>query len=250
LGSCSIVLDDCCLLIEKCRNKAGFGSIGFTFNADNCVVTKCLFPSRNVQFELESTNSGSNSSYQPGTGIVGTLLSNSVFGPFSGYSAGTEAILSLTVDRCLFTGNGVVNSLNNAGISAANTDFLNCIFLGVPSGSTPDYNPEGTNTFTNCLARINVLPEGSGNQNGVQILSIFDQTFAGIHPELQFSLSETSPARNAATDGGDIGIFGGPDPYVLSGMPDIPSIFQLSVDPAGNGTTQSLGVNLKAKSHE
>jgi hypothetical protein len=48
--------------------------------------------------------------------------------------------------------------------------------------------------------------------------------------------------------GHDMGMFGGPSPYILSGMPDIPAIFHFG----GVGTTSPvnpLDVNMKSKSH-
>ncbi|MDE6287905.1 MAG: hypothetical protein K2M00_03865 [Muribaculaceae bacterium] len=37
--------------------------------------------------------------------------------------------------------------------------------------------------------------------------------------DAKWQLLETSAAKNAATHGGDCGAFGGPTPYVLSGIP-------------------------------
>lgn len=63
----------------------------------------------------------------------------------------------------------------------------------------------------------------------------------------QYQLKENSPAKNAGEDGVDLGAFGGPDPYVLSGVPSIPVIYQLNVSGFSNDEDK-LPVSIKAKS--
>lgn len=242
LNSCAIILNECCILIEKCAAGPGSGGIGFTARADNCIISKCFFKDRRLDFEGLNV---SNSPSLAGQGVSGLMVSNSALGIFLGGtgSFGTnETVLSASFQRCIFTGR---DRFGNRIIDAPNTVFTNCIFFG---STDQDYD-EGNSVFINCVDENNSIPLNNNNQINVPEDDLFDPLLED-HPELQYSLSETSPARNAANDGGDCGIFDGPDPYVLSGMPDIPSVFELSVDPSGNGNTQSIGVNLKAKSHE
>ncbi len=60
-----------------------------------------------------------------------------------------------------------------------------------------------------------------------------------------YILTDNSPAIGAAINGGDCGVFGY-YPYILSGMPEIPAVFEATVIPIG---TSSLPVNIKAISH-
>jgi hypothetical protein len=65
-----------------------------------------------------------------------------------------------------------------------------------------------------------------------------------------YFLKEDSPAIGTGMCNGDIGAFGngcGNDPYVLSGMPAIPSIFGAVTKPMGVST---IPVNIKAKSNK
>jgi len=61
-------------------------------------------------------------------------------------------------------------------------------------------------------------------------------------------LAPNSPARGAGENGTDCGAFGGDDPYVLSGIPDIPSIYQLTV-PSQVPQNGTLNVQIKAKTN-
>ena len=61
-------------------------------------------------------------------------------------------------------------------------------------------------------------------------------------------LNAGSPAIGAGYSGEDCGMFGGNWPYVLSGIPAIPAIFEIENSGIGTSTTP-IQVNLKAKSN-
>jgi hypothetical protein len=63
-----------------------------------------------------------------------------------------------------------------------------------------------------------------------------------------FQLKAGSPAIGAGVGGVDMGLFGGSDPYVLSGLPAIPAIWFISAPSSGSGAS-GLQVQIKAKSH-
>jgi hypothetical protein len=63
----------------------------------------------------------------------------------------------------------------------------------------------------------------------------------------KWQLKDNSPAKGAGTEGTDIGPFGGPKPYILSGIPNIPRIYFFDSPTSVTGTT-GLPVHLKAKS--
>jgi hypothetical protein len=65
----------------------------------------------------------------------------------------------------------------------------------------------------------------------------------------QWQLAAGSSARAAGTEGADIGMFGGGQPYVLSGVPTIPHIYYLTVPSAAEPGTP-LQVRVKAKTGE
>lgn len=75
----------------------------------------------------------------------------------------------------------------------------------------------------NCVVKNNVLSITGSNEtypyNHFAGASV-DNTFVGEGSEDgMYQLAENSPAKNAATHGGDCGAFGGETPYILSGIP-------------------------------
>jgi hypothetical protein len=56
-----------------------------------------------------------------------------------------------------------------------------------------------------------------------------------------WQLLPASPASGAGFDGADCGIFGGTSfAYMLSGLPDIPSIYRLTVPASASGSTMNI----------
>ncbi len=64
----------------------------------------------------------------------------------------------------------------------------------------------------------------------------------------KYQLKEGSPAKGGGLNGVDCGVFGGSTPYVLSGIPPGPSIYEASA-PASAPKGAGLSVTLKIKSH-
>jgi hypothetical protein len=90
-------------------------------------------------------------------------------------------------------------------------------------------------------------PDENNNQQNVDMTTVFVDYEKYI--DNGYLLAPGSPAAGAGISGGDCGAFGngtGGDPYILSGMPEIPAIFDATVTPIG---TSSLPVNIKASSH-
>lgn len=128
-------------------------------------------------------------------------------------------------------------------ITLNNTSFSNNIIIsGTLNGSG--------NTFYNNLTNGTQVPEGNGNQRNVNMNDVFVcySTCTGFSTDARYMLKDGSPAIGAGLYGEDCGIFGGDSPYILSGMPNIPSIYQLSVP--GTATQNNLlKVTIKAKSN-
>lgn len=122
-----------------------------------------------------------------------------------------------------------------------NQYIYNCIYRNnISTGLGSPYN--AFNAY-NCTWEYNIgaqgqYPSGSGNQQNVDMLTVFLLTGSS---DGRWRLKAGSPAIGAGFLGVDCGPFGGGTPYVLSGMPNIPAIWLLDV----NG----LNVTVKAKSH-
>ncbi|MCF8374314.1 MAG: hypothetical protein K9H64_22015 [Bacteroidales bacterium] len=133
----------------------------------------------------------------------------------------------------------IVNNVIWGNLVTDFSQYLNNILIyGTYSGSN--------SVVDNNIGNSSQFPTGNGNQQNVDMGTVFlnDSSFI----DNGYILKANSPAIGAGKFGGDCGVFGsymGSPPYVLSGIPDIPSIFEASVQ---NNTT-SLSVNIKAKSN-
>ena len=70
---------------------------------------------------------------------------------------------------------------------------------------------------------------------------------ANADPGHRYSLAPNSPAIGAGYNGVDCGIFGGPTPYELSGLPSRPWIYELMAPPATTNGAGPMPVVVKVK---
>jgi hypothetical protein len=124
----------------------------------------------------------------------------------------------------IFGGYFANNIINNTTFNVLNVTIKNNLSIGAPGGFTPFV---GTN----------------GNVNNQSDATVF-QGLTGNTNDGQWRLKAGSPAIGAGLTIGavispDCGAFGGPDPYRLAGIPNIPTIYSLTVPasiPAGTAT--------------
>ena len=175
---------------------------------------------------------------------------------------------------CLFQGNLLIG---NGGSSVQNLTLANNIFLGTVSNgtassgvfrnnvlsnasATPAFTANnmvvennifdcevtpGNNTFAHNLFRTAPVAAEDGNVQNVDMSTVF----VGGTNDGQWQLAPGSPAIGAADDNGDCGAFGGNEPYRLSGIPAIPSIFGLTA-PSTIGLGATLPVTMSARTNE
>lgn len=160
------------------------------------------------------------------TGIVvnGCFVANNLMVGYSGstlnditisntiarqFNFGTGVTISAEVLHCVATANGTTSLHGNSGIL-----FTNCIFGPAVPGAA---------SFTHCLFQEAPVPATNGNQINVDLSTVF----AGGTGDAQYQLATGSPAVGAGVGGVDCGVFAGFEPYVLSGIPPVPSIFSL-----------------------
>jgi hypothetical protein len=165
--------------------------------------------------------------YESGSAVSNVFITNNYI-----YSSGIGSSPS---------GTTVAQNVVNASISTTNGYVYNNIMLGGSISGTG-------NSYNNNLCNGTQFPAGNGNQQNVNMTNVFLSTTTGS-TDGRYVLKAGSPAlAPAGINGEDCGMFGGSDPYVLSGMPPIPSIWffsQPSVVPASG----ALQVRLKASSH-
>lgn len=110
------------------------------------------------------------------------------------------------------------------------------------------YNNSVDDQTSNNLCDGIQFPDINDNQQNVDMSTVFLDYVGYIDND--YTLKTGSPAIGAGVNGGDCGVFSydyGSIPYVLSGMPEIPAIFEATAT-ATVGTT-SLPINIKASSH-
>jgi hypothetical protein len=133
---------------------------------------------------------------------------------------------------------GIVTNNVISGYSALyNTTYKNNIF----SGYIYDYNC----SFSYNLCDGVQLPATNNNQPNVAWANIFVGA-TGNSTDGQWKLKPGSPALGAGESGVDCGMYGGAQPYILSGMPNIPAIYYFNAPSVPSST---INVSIKAKSH-
>lgn len=124
--------------------------------------------------------------------------------------------------------NDIISSDNTQEFGNGAFLIRNCILL-LNHGA--DFNC----VYQNCIGNSDYspIPAGNGNQN-IDNAAMLENVFVGYgsqgaySSDARWALKDGSPAKAAGTGGTDCGIFGGNNPYKLSGIPKIPSFYKLS----------------------
>ncbi|MCB9165637.1 MAG: hypothetical protein H6592_14580 [Flavobacteriales bacterium] len=117
------------------------------------------------------------------------------------------------------------------------------------TGATASISTQGNLIHYNLASGSSFLPNGGGNVNnvnGVDMTTVFEG--AGS-VDAMFALQPGVDVLYPASDGGERGIFGGSDPYVLSGIPPVPTIYHLLVPTNAQAGTPLL-VEISTRSND
>lgn len=206
------------ITISRCKLQLYSNTSFVNSKLSNWVVSKCyisgsvsLSSSSYVFENFEFTNCIVNSTFSITGTLINGLLRNNVF----------------------------LNAVATNNSYVANNIFLN----------------GGTISFTNCtvkynIAQGNVLPAGNNNQNNISQANLF--TLSGSS-DGKYQLKAGSPAIAAGEPVSgvtpDCGAFGTADPYRLSGIPPIPTIYALTVPAAVPSTATSMNITVSTRSN-
>jgi len=108
----------------------------------------------------------------------------------------------------------------------------------------------GTNTFSNSDIKSNIGDKeqfgdiDGNNKANVDFSTVFIESESH---DAKYQLSQNSPAIGAGYNGINCGAFDGTTPYILSGIPSIPTIYQV-VAPAIASELSGMPVHIKVKS--
>lgn len=173
-------------------------------------------------------------------GTTGYTISNvSVFNNILNYvAAGDDPIVQSWIVR-----NNTIRSQSAtaSGRALVNSVFENNLLLnGTPIffNVTTSYNVSATSSFSG----------GVGNQNNVSVTTEFIDAGSGISDDEKFQIKAGSPLKTAGSSGTEVGAYGGATPYVVSGIPAIPSIVNM-VNTGTGSNSVPLQVTISVKSN-
>ena len=213
-----------------------------SINVDNITVKKCnaysiyLYNSINNILIIQN-NIRSSISTTGGGLITNSVISNNIVKQNINLSAGSG---SVQISNNVLIGTGIINYL----INCYNSTIQNNIIVH-ESGQIV--------TNTGNSINNNILAIDGTNANGNQYNIDMSLVFEDFDGSLEFStdgrwqLKAGSPAIGAGIGDVDCGAFGGTAPYVLSGLPDLPHIYEATI-PATADSEAGLSVTIKVKS--
>ena len=136
------------------------------------------------------------------------------------------------------------NGQFNNGNTIDNATISNNIFYGVSPGAL--YDAGYPSNVTNNLWVTTNNATYVGTNGNIFASDIATVVVNNSSPDAKWKLVAGSPAIGAGAGGVDIGAYGGANPYVVSLIPAIPTIYQLSVPANATGTTLPCTVSTRA----
>jgi hypothetical protein len=206
--------------------------VGCNLSQVNINASNVLFVQNYVDGNLNNTSFAVVDVTAGQSGIV--VANNYLFHSCTGCGGGVAALISPPTSSL-----EVSNNIFVGGINVANAIVQNNFF-----------NSDNSFTASASIVRNNIhtngyLPAGNGNINSSSLGLRFVDTGS---TDGRWKLKPTSPGLGAGFGGVDVGIFGGPEPYVLSGIPPIPTIYSLTAPAVGEKNT-GLPIQIKVKSN-
>ena len=153
--------------------------------------------------------------------IAGVLISNNlILGNITGGN-------SNRVNSVLIANNVLGN---RAGTGSGSIDVDNCVLKNnIVTRATATFALRA-NASSNNLGTGTQFGTANGNQQNVALGSIFG---SATGTETAFQIAVGGPADNTGESGVDCGAFGAATPYVLTGLPNVPTIFEYSQSISG-----------------
>ncbi|MEO8111695.1 MAG: hypothetical protein ABI594_16735 [Ginsengibacter sp.] len=137
--------------------------------------------------------------------------------------------------------NNVMNTLGGGGSSISNSQFQNNII----DQSTSPYIFINSN-INNNIANNASLPAGNGNQNNVDMNTVFVNYQGTTDGDFVLKAGGGNPAIGTGFGGIDMGAFSGTTAFVLGLQPAIPAIYQINAPAAPAGNTMTVTFSTKS----
>ncbi len=211
------------------RNYVISGNFHSVVIGDNNVFVGIYAPANVLCIQNYVTSAGSYRALWVFGGCSNIIVTNNLF-----YSGDVSWDAVFASSSMIFS-----NNVLYGNVTTTSTDLTNNYLYG---GNTVGGS---SNSYHNNICNGTQFPTGNGNIQNESIANVCVNTGS---PDAAFMLKTGSPAIGTGVGGVDMGMFGGADPYVLSGLPAIPAIWSISAPSSGSGAS-GLNVNIKAKSH-
>ena len=237
------VIQDTAVTVQHCYIN---GSVYF---GDNYTITGAI----NDTIRQNYITGGFTCGYNTTGKFKNILVYNNIIGGQTGadFSANINNVDGFFINNSFvyFYSSG---SNNPVFFSTANIVYQNNIFGFVNFGAY-----QSSNVYFNNICNGSGVPAGNSNVQNVDASAVVYNDWigngAGFSSDGRYQLKPTSnPALNAGTINGttiNCGAFGGPAPYILSGMSNVPSIYALTVPTQINTGTTTMNITLSSASH-
>lgn len=160
-----------------------------------------------------------------------------------------------TIENCVISNNyiysGISNNIDNSILLCYNNTLGLSIYPGnnmlffnniVKSGVIHECNTCLNTNISNNIAS-GTVPEIYNNQGGIDMSTVFDGNTNYLIDD------PSNPAIGSGLNGEDLGMYGGNDPYIDSGIPDHPEIYYLSSPAIQTQDGGGLPVEVKVRTN-
>lgn len=164
--------------------------------------------------------------------MVGSIQGNNNNGYYD-YSDGAH------ITNNIITSGGISNLYN------AIIEYNTCIGMG---GGTYKsiYNVDGSGSIRHNIIRYELSASdiGTMTQENNYVFETADFVSNSTSSDGQYQLATTSALKTNGPDGKEVGAFGGSSPYILSGLPNVPHIYEI-IAPTSASAASGLDVTVK-----
>jgi hypothetical protein len=229
---------------------AKLGFLGLAPGADGSVVMGISMENlgvdaSNVIIERNYVTYTITFNYENGTQnvVVSKNYVNEIKSRYSAYE--NLKVQGLIISNNIIKSEISLNEYSTASVINNVIGYQALVYSSVVKNNVVEYLPERDGTLYEYNMLAGDAPAGTGNVGGL----VWDDQFitGETSTDGKYALSETSAAKGAGEGGTDCGIFGGNDPYILSGLPPMPFIYNVEIPSTGTG---SMIMKLNARSQK
>jgi len=227
--------------------ESSLGSVTFSTGSANSVVTGCTISYVYVQTDHITLKRNYLYIYVYLYAGANNLTLNGNY-LYYGISNQTSGLTGLVITNNIFTnGYGITLDATSTGLFENNTTYAATVSLfnfqidnNVFYGTT--FTPNNSVYFNNISS--GAIGTANGNiQNATMVNNVL---VASGTTDGQYQLKAGSPAIGSGYGGVDMGAFGNVNPYKLSGIPSVPTIYSLTVPAVG---TTNINVTVSTRSN-